>query len=380
MGTHPKSLQLFDWNRRDCDIWLFNEAPTAKNDNGEPKFPQADAVFQLHHEAIWKNPKNRSDEKHYQWLKSGKTPTIYMQEAYPEIPKAVRYPIEKVLSLVKNVRMVIDGKEKTFKYLSSSPDFAFALVAHMWKKGQRYKEVEVYGIELATESEYSYQRTGFGFWIGYLSALGIKIKLYNSIFNQPIYGYEGDVAISSIDFEKRIAKLTSEIGNDKDQYIQDAKVFLESLPELLKKDVSREIEKGLQELTKKGEKTSILNGRIQENNRYLEKARAMEEVSGASIFSPGEFDGARVAYNKQILQVRSEAVNLNANINFLLKKLLNMRKGSKKRRKAVDEFGNFIAELLNKNMLIFHIAGSIEENQYWINAVKQSIKVSIEET
>src|SRR3990167_7232060 len=91
MGSHPNGLKTFNWNRRDCDIWLFNEAPTAKKENGELLYPHSDAFFQLHHEAIWKSPKNRSDEKHYEWLKKGDTPTAYMQEKYKDVPKSVKY-------------------------------------------------------------------------------------------------------------------------------------------------------------------------------------------------------------------------------------------------------------------------------------------------
>ena len=114
MGTHYKGMQ-FDWKRTDCDIWMYNEAPNVKI-NGKPIYPKPDALFQLHHEAIWKNPKNRSDEKHYEWLKSGQTPDIYMQEKYPEVPKSIKYPLEEILALTKNVQIVIDGKEKIFKY------------------------------------------------------------------------------------------------------------------------------------------------------------------------------------------------------------------------------------------------------------------------
>ncbi len=373
MGTHPNGLKTFGWSRTDCDIWMFNEAPNVKI-NGKLMYPKTDAFFQLHHEAIWKNPKNRSDMEHYQWLTSGKTPTAYMQEKYKEIPKSVRYPIEDVLALTQNIHIVINGKEKEFKYFSSSPDFAFALVAQMWKDEKRYKRVEVHGIELEMESEYQYQRTGFGFWIGYLAALGVEVILYNSIFDSPIYGYEGDVALSSKDIEKRIAELTSELGDDKERYNQEAKVFLESLSGLLREDISAEIQRDLNELTKRSESAGILNGKIKESQRYLEKARAMEEKSGASVFSVGEFDGNRISFNKQYLEVRTEAFNLNARIDMHLKRLLNFKKGSGKRQRAIDEFGNLVAELMNKNMIMLHIVGAIRENQYYIDSVKLSFK------
>src|SRR3989344_5347166 len=162
MGTHPKSNALFDWSRKDCEIWLFNEAPNAKNDKGELKYPKCNLFFQMHHEAIWRNPKNRSDKEHYSWLLSGKTPPVYMQEAYPDVPQALKYPIKEVLSLIFKVKMVVNGQEKQFRYFSSTPDYALALAAYICKYEKRYKQIEIYGIELETESEYIYQRLGFG--------------------------------------------------------------------------------------------------------------------------------------------------------------------------------------------------------------------------
>lgn len=376
MGTHPNGLKTFDFSRSDCDIWMFNEASNIKDEKGKAFYPQPDAVFQLHHKAIWKNPKNRSDADHYNWLKSGKAPIIYMQEKYSEIPKSIKYPLDDVLSLLKKIRMVNRGKEKGVAYFSSSPDFAFALAALMWKKGKKYKKIEIHGIELETESEYQYQRTGFGFWTGYLAALGIELVLYNKIFDSPIYGYEGDIAMSGKDFEKRITDLTSELGNEKDRYTQEAKTFLESLSRLLKQNVSAEIQKELNDLTKRSENAGILNGKIKECQRYLEKARAMEEASKASVFSVGEFDGYRLSYNKQYTDVRAEAMGLNAQIDQRLKRLLNLKKGSQKRQRMLDEFGNLVAELMNKNMLMLHIVGAIRENQYYIDSFKLSFRAA----
>lgn len=375
MGTHWKGLKYFDWKRKDCDIWMFNEAPNVKID-GKLMYPHTDALFQLHHEAIWKNPKNRSDEKHYEWLKSGETPPVYMQEAYKEVPKSLRYPIESVLSLTQNVQVVIDGKEKAFKYFSSSPEYALALAAEMYKKGKGYKRVEVWGIELEHESEYVYQRTGFAFWSGYLAGLGINLVLYNSIFDAPMYGYEGDLAISSEFLERRIDDLTKELSNKKEIYNQEAKVFMESLSGLLRGDISKSIESGLNELIKRNERAGVLNGQIKECHGYLERALAMEKVSNSSVFSMGEFDAMRHVHNAEYAKVRNETTNLNAQIGMHLKRLLNLKKGSHKRQRAIDEFGYLVAEMINKNMALLHLVGTVQENQYFIDTAKLSIKAA----
>lgn len=375
MGSHPKTLKLFDWSRTDCEIWLFNEAPRAKDGKGNPKYPKCDAVFQIHHEAIWRNPKNRSDNEHYNWLLSGKTPPVYMQEAYPEIPKAIRYPIEDILSLVKNFRMVVNGEEKQFKYFTSSPDYALALAAYVCKHKKRYERVEIWGIELETESEvYFNQRTGLGFWLGYLAALGISLVFNGAIFDEPMYGYEGDVAISSKDIEKRIADLTRELGDDQERYTKEAKTFLDGLPRLVTEDIGSEIEKELNEILKRNERAATLNGKIQESRRYLDKAKVMEGAAGASVFAAGEFDGARMGYGKQQLQIQLETVNFNTQIAAQLRKLLGFEKGSEDRKKAVDEFGHMIAEFMNKNIILFHVIGAMQDNQYYLDSCKQSFR------
>ena len=246
----------------------INTGTTAPSDE---KYKKCDAVFQLHTETIWKSPKNRSDEKHYEWLKSSKTPSVYMQEKYKDVPKSVKYPINDVVGLTKNIKL---ANGKIFKCLTSSPDLALALVAQMYKEGKKYDKVEVWGIELETESEYAYQRTGFGFWIGYLAALGINLEIHNSIFSFPIYGYEGDIVLSSIDIQKRIDELSKGLGGD---YQTEAKKLLDSIEDLAKNDVSARIQQDLTNLTRHYEPYGIIGGQIKESKRYLEKALAMEK-------------------------------------------------------------------------------------------------------
>lgn len=375
MGTHWKGQADFDWSRKDCEIWMFNESFNSKDKNGKLLYPRCDVIFQLHHEAIWRNPKNRSDFSHYDLLKSGKTPPVYMQEAYSDVPQAKRYPIEDILKMVDNVTLVINGEKKAFKYFSSTPEFALALVAKMWKDNKRFRKIEIYGIELALESEYVYQRMGFGFWVGYLAGLGIELVLHSSMFNEPMYGYEGDIALSSNDIELRIADLNKEVGTDKEFYQSEAKSFLEGINRLLHQNVIGDIEQELNAITKRHERAGIVSGKIKESERYLEKARIMENSAGSAVFSPGEFDGVRISYTKQYDQVRTEAMLINAEIAQQLKKLLNLKPGSPNRQRAIDELGTKIAQLMNKNMDLFHIIGGIQENQFYLDSYKQSMKV-----
>jgi len=364
MGSHPNGAPNFDWTRKDCDIWLFNEAPS------DEKYKKCDAVFQLHTEAIWKSPKNRSDEKHYAWLKSGKTPKVYMQEKYKDVPKSVKYPINDVVDLTKNIKL---ASGKSFKNLTSSPDLALALIAQMYKKGIKYDKVEIWGIELETESEYRYQRMGFGFWIGYLAALGVNLEIHNNIFDSPIYGYEGDIALSSKDIQKRIDELSKSLGGD---YQAEAKKLLDSIEGLIKKDISGEIQNNLVNLNRNHEPYGIIGGQIKESKRYLEKALAMEKETGVSVFSMGEFDGTRIDYNKQYTMERIETEKINARLTVMMEKIISLKPKSKKRKRAIDSFGNLMAQLMNKNMLLLLIVGGIRENQYYLDASNLSLERS----
>lgn len=362
MGSHPNGARNFDWTRTDCDIWLFNEAPSNE------KYKKSDAVFQLHTEAIWKSPKNRSDEGHYAWLKSGKTPKVYMQEKYKDVPKSVKYPIKDVIGLTDNIKL---ANGKRFKYLTSSPDLALALVAQMYKEGKRYERVEIWGIELETESEYRHQRTGFGFWVGYLAALGVNLEIHNHIFNSLIYGYEGDIALSSKDIQKRIDELKKGLGGD---YHAEANRLLGSIEGLFKRDISSEIQQGLLNLTKNYELNGITSGQIKESERYLEKALAMEKEAGVSVFSMGEFDGTRIDYSKQYSKERIETETINAKLTVSMEKIISLKPKSHKRKRAIVEFGSLMAELMNKNMLLLHIIGGMRENQYYLDTSNLSIE------
>ena len=119
IGSHSGTRGQYDWTRSDCDAWVFNEALSSSQvlrrsaeelrKRGDPIKAQiqeeqafvpddgVSAVFQLHLPAIWKNPKNRNDPHHYEWLKSGNTPDIYMLEAFEEVPRAIKYPLDEVI-------------------------------------------------------------------------------------------------------------------------------------------------------------------------------------------------------------------------------------------------------------------------------------------
>ena len=59
-----------------------------------------------------------------------------------------------------------------------------------------YEEIWLYGSELSSNTEYTYQATNYAFWIGFAVGKGIDLHLecWHDEFFQPIYGYEGESA------------------------------------------------------------------------------------------------------------------------------------------------------------------------------------------
>jgi hypothetical protein len=87
-------------------------------------------------------------------------------------------------------------------------------------------------------------------------------------------------------------------------------------------------------------------------------------------------DGNRTAHHKQFTQVTTELTNLNAEMNVILKNLLSFKKGSVKRKKELAILGGKVAELMNKNMLLFMLLGAMQEDQYYIDSAKLSFKLA----
>jgi len=119
IGSHPRTRDQFDFARTDCEIWMFNEAISGQH-NAWAK--RADAIFQMHAPAIWRNPANRNDPGHAEWLKTQTAVTVWMQDSYPDVPMCKKYPLDEILSM-------IGGDPNHF--LSSSVPQAMALAAYL---------------------------------------------------------------------------------------------------------------------------------------------------------------------------------------------------------------------------------------------------------
>lgn len=129
---------------------------------------------------------------------------IYVIEEDPLIPSGVLYPIDAVADQVfENIYL----GDKQADYWDSSLPYMCALAYH-----QGYDVVYIYGFELRTDTEYSYQRPGAALLIGWLAGKGIKVVLPedSGLLPPTRYGYTEYQMISRQNFEQWLQTLSVE--------------------------------------------------------------------------------------------------------------------------------------------------------------------------
>lgn len=163
---------------------------------------RADAWFDMHSPAI-RNWYHRRDKDHARWMRSFPGP-IYMHEVDPDIPNSVRYPIEEVQedigvglwrligsgeggpmgassgggTVQHGARKHVTANDLERKqatdtpYFDSSIAYEIALAIH-----EGFKEIMVVGVDLNTQGEYVWQRSGVSYLLGLAQGRGITVVL-----------------------------------------------------------------------------------------------------------------------------------------------------------------------------------------------------------
>lgn len=154
--------------------------------------PRWDAWFELHDtEYLGKTARAETPDeptRHLEWLRAqpaGKP--IYMIRTFPDIPACVAYPLERMCSLFG-------------RYFTSSIGYMIAWAIdqillqradpHVAEPGEW---IGLYGIDLASETEYAQQRPNAEYLVGFARGLGIEVTVpeHGAIMHgEGLYGYE----------------------------------------------------------------------------------------------------------------------------------------------------------------------------------------------
>jgi hypothetical protein len=188
VGLAPATCAFAPFNEPDVglgkhiEIWGLNES------HDFSWFKNWTRWFQLHPKEYFSramDPK-RGVKFHYDWLKEKHNKPIYMQYVYPEIPDSVEYPLQTVVN--KFFGKMWHGDEQP-KFFNSSVDYMIALALLEGK----FDRIELYGVEMANDTEYVYQKSGATFWMGVARGMGVEVYFPKEcrIMSGPLYAYQG---------------------------------------------------------------------------------------------------------------------------------------------------------------------------------------------
>ena len=358
LGSYPHTRGLFDFKRTDCDIWVFNEAMS------QEWVKRADAVFQLHIPTIWRNPNNRNDPKHYEWLKSTNVPVL-MQEKYGDVPASFEFPKDKILSDFPNAKQ----NGEPIREVACSPAWALAYAIYLG-----YPKIEIYGVELASNTEYTYQQGNFKYWLGVAVGKGIDVNIHSQMFNAPLYGYEGEVFIPYETFADRLAELkTDELA---EKYGASVKVMLLEADKIMQGNNTDKILPLVQEAVNAATALGEIDGAIQENERYKNKADEMIKTDEKFVFSRQEFEHAAATRKKEVESMANIISAMKGQLEIYHNSVLLAAKGSPKRRKLTEALKAKQVELIRAHNAFGILRGAMQENYRYMSRLDAGIKAA----
>lgn len=256
-----------------------------------------DRWFQIHPYLDFMRKGNPNDPKHPDWLRAQKpcwigeprTFPIYMQDHYDDIPASVKLPLDEI------------QRDLGINYYCSSISYMLGMAAWLG-----YKEVGLYGVEMASDTEYKYQRPNGEFWIGYMMGRGVKIHLPKEahLLRGQRYGFDWlpNVGRQQIEFDlmrmkneegKAMARLNATQGMRSyfAGQIKDAKTPEEKkkwMEELQK--AAGEIEKAFANLNAVGGAKQYINGLMTRMDQQIAPTFGAEvrvsEQEGPVIYDP----------------------------------------------------------------------------------------------
>ena len=354
IGSHPRTRDRFDFGRTDVDVWVFNESAKST------WCKRADAVFQMHDPTIWRSSTNRNDPKHYEWLQNTDIP-VYMQEKYEDVPASIRFPLNEIIA-------DLFGDYKPIPYITSSVAYALAMAVYL-----KYKRIEVYGVEMETNTEYGHQRIGVAFWIGIAIGRGIEIDFHSdSILNAPLYGYDGSSRIDKDVFEKRIEELKGIAVRFKAKF-EDAKAVVYTALEKFEKDYNAglpDIEKQIQTFGQMAFNFGMADGSIQMDESYLRKCIQQEAETGNYIIVRQEFEGGHINAQRNYQFVMVKAYDIAKHMNACLTHLRECT-NRHERRNVSNDMKKLLDGYAQITTQVGMASGISLENKQWMGMLDQ---------
>ena len=134
----------------------------------EGRWPFFDRYFEIHPLDLLRKPEAQRRDGYEDRLKS--LPILYMQEAYEDIPNAIRYPVEKVVD-----NLGFDYFNSSIAYLMGMSLLEGADKIGIW--GVDMADLEPVPGDPSYISEFAYQRPNMEYLIGLARGRGVDVYI-----------------------------------------------------------------------------------------------------------------------------------------------------------------------------------------------------------
>ena len=145
VGLAPSTHDQAPFEDPDWETWglaLDNES-----------YPYLDRAFEMHPLSFIREVKPLIERR----MREEIDVPLYMQEAYPEIPNATPYPIGDVIAIIGD-------------YFNSSISYMLGLAIL-----EKVDRIGIWGVDMAGDDEFGYQRPNTEYMIGFAKGLGIDV-------------------------------------------------------------------------------------------------------------------------------------------------------------------------------------------------------------
>jgi hypothetical protein len=255
VGFASTTRHLAPYDDSEWEIWCLNEAHHA------PWLRRITRWFQIHQEWDFMKGGNQSYEGHRKWLLEKHDFPIYMQQEFEQVPSCVVYPLDEIVErFLGNVKR---GNEVN-KYFTSSYSYMMAMALL-----EDFDEIGTWGFEMATDTEFRYQKGSTEFWMGLAAGLGKEVRITPEcqLLSGAMYGWEASRMIN----RQRLEYYVGAWGKKRDAQ-------LAKYQQLNGKRMM------LNELASKAEDQS-------EKDMYEEQAKTMFEVEMRALNTANAFSG-----------------------------------------------------------------------------------------
>jgi hypothetical protein len=331
-GSHPSTRALAPFDDPDFDIWVLNEAPLAE------WVKRWDACIQIHKREVYSAEKNWVNPKYWAWLQEAHGKPIYLQDIDPRVPDSVRYPLDEILATVPGGQ---------FHDIESGPSYALVLALYLG-----YEEIHVWGVELTSNTEYSYQLPDWKFWVGVALGMGVRLVLHSGEihFKARLYGYEGEIQIERQYYQGRMTELETAWHNA-DNALKRSKERImtailerkyDKMPDMVKACQNAAVECGL------------MAGALAEAQKYASKEQ---------LISRQEFEKRAARAQNEGEEMRVLMYNAGGKVEYVF----NVWKSHPESYEAVTQLRQFVQEQMKYAYDTGALMGVFKENNQYLD-------------